>query len=522
MNAVTGFKVTGVLARAIGLYVRNLNDILPLSLAIYAPAAFISMIFVPPGTEAFSMSPIALPVLVPGFVCLCWLQAALIYCLIVRMRSNRFPQLAESLGYSLKILPVLIPLTFVLMLAVYVGLMFFIVPGLLLAALCWVAVPALVVEECGPLTALRRSRHLTSGNRLRICGLCALTLLITVALSGLGSVLANAVGQNAILFWLLTWVTVMLTNGIWNTILAVSYHDLRLLAESEGGERTGTVDQALNRRPGRIPALRARSLPSRDARAALSGGTRMTNAVTGFSAVGVLARAFGLYVRNLPRILLLSLTLCAPAVLLPMVFVPPRDFMRDPADPLFLGLTVGAGWICLDLLTAALIHCLFARMADKPFPPLVEALGHALRVFPGLFLLGALLKLVVLAGLIVLIVPGLVLAAVFWVAIPALTLERRGLPDALRRSRHLTSGNRVRICGLAVLTGLILVVTSELGLVLPEAVWQSAILFWLLSSIPNVLVFGFWVALVVVSYRDLRLLAGAEGGGERPRSADGA
>ena len=124
--------------------------------------------------------------------------------------------------------------------------------------------------------------------------------------------------------------------------------------------------------------------------------------------------------------------------------------------------------------------------------------------------------LAVVAGLIVLIVPGLFLFALWWVAYAALVVERCGVPGALRRSRALTSGNRRRVVGLCVLTLVLTALAAGLGTVLPHIAGQSAVLYWLLPSMVGVLVFGFWVALVVVSYCDLRHLG--EGDDEQART----
>jgi uncharacterized membrane protein len=56
----------------------------------------------------------------------------------------------------------------------------------------------------------------------------------------------------------------------------------------------------------------------------------------------------------------------------------------------------------------------------------------------------------VLLGCILLIVPGLVLYTMWWVAVPAAVIERPGASASLRRSAALTKGYRWQIFGLAV------------------------------------------------------------------------
>lgn len=58
-------------------------------------------------------------------------------------------------------------------------------------------------------------------------------------------------------------------------------------------------------------------------------------------------------------------------------------------------------------------------------------------------------------GLALLIVPGLLVATIYWMIGPALVLEGAGLPDAFRRSAALTKGQRWRVFAVLAVTGLV-------------------------------------------------------------------
>src|SRR5262249_10224520 len=64
-----------------------------------------------------------------------------------------------------------------------VGLILVIIPGLILYAMWFVAVPACVIERLGPWTSLRRSRQLTTGHRSKLFGLA---LLLIIPSGGVG------------------------------------------------------------------------------------------------------------------------------------------------------------------------------------------------------------------------------------------------------------------------------------------------------------------------------------------------
>jgi len=104
-----------------------------------------------------------------------------------------------------------------------VGLILLIIPGLILYAMWFVAVPACVVERLGPWTSLRRSRDLTKGHRWKLCGLALLPIIPSLGITfGLATAAGPVVGP--IIGWFCT--------GIWAAFAAVvgavTYHDLRV------------------------------------------------------------------------------------------------------------------------------------------------------------------------------------------------------------------------------------------------------------------------------------------------------
>ena len=69
-----------------------------------------------------------------------------------------------------KLLP-LLGLTIVVGILVSIGLVFFIIPGIILGLVWFVAVPVLIIEDKGVFDSMSRSGELTKGNRWRIFGL---------------------------------------------------------------------------------------------------------------------------------------------------------------------------------------------------------------------------------------------------------------------------------------------------------------------------------------------------------------
>ncbi|MEM6621662.1 MAG: hypothetical protein AAF674_05490 [Pseudomonadota bacterium] len=115
--------------------------------------------------------------------------------------------LNRALGIAVSCLLMVILCMVITGIAVYIGLILLILPGLYLMGLWFVLIPAIVVERKG-LGAIGRSAELTKGYRWPLVGLVVLFLLIVIGLSiitggaqfvgfGLGTVgliLANVVG----------------------------------------------------------------------------------------------------------------------------------------------------------------------------------------------------------------------------------------------------------------------------------------------------------------------------------------
>jgi hypothetical protein len=130
---------------------------------------------------------------------------------------------------------------FVLTLAVIMAVFF------LISALFFAVVPAVVLEELGPLDAIVRSLRLAKGALARITGVLAVTLLISY-LPVLGVLLLTGGLQGALSPWaaqaagqstsavlveqLLTWLVGLLTTPFVFSVLVLLYYDRRVRTEA--------------------------------------------------------------------------------------------------------------------------------------------------------------------------------------------------------------------------------------------------------------------------------------------------
>lgn len=118
------------------------------------------------------------------------------------------------------------------------------------------------------------------------------------------------------------------------------------------------------------------------------------------------------------------------------------------------------------VLHAALIRSAMAQMEGRP-SNLGDNLAAGLRLFLPFIGLSILASLAITCGLILLVVPGVILACAWSVAVPALVEENTGVFGAFRRSAELTRGNRWRIFGLAwAYIGIVLIVAIPIGILI--------------------------------------------------------
>ncbi len=143
--------------------------------------------------------------------------------------ADRPVRFGAMLGAGVRRAAPIVATGFLAYLAVAVGLVLLVIPGIFVATALSVAVPVVVVERVGAVQALRRSWDLTRDHRLKM-----FLALLVLALVGFG---ANVAGQVATRLlgpagFLLALPLQVLIMSLPVLLPAVAYHDLRV--EREG------------------------------------------------------------------------------------------------------------------------------------------------------------------------------------------------------------------------------------------------------------------------------------------------
>jgi uncharacterized membrane protein len=199
--------------------------------------------------------------------------------------------------------------------------------------------------------------------------------------------------------------------------------------------------------------------------------------------------------------------------LVAIVTVLPHQLGGDPqttggAAQTFVAAIVG--WILQFIGQAVILYGSFQAMRGRPVV-IRDALRRGFSRFLLLVAISILVALGLAIGFMLLIVPGIILAMRWAVAVPACVVENLGPISSLRRSAELTKGHRWKIFGMTVLILVLFIIALVIigalvgtgVVVVPQGVGRG-----LLAAIVGVIVTGIVTAycnvVAAMIYHDLR------------------
>ena len=156
---------------------------------------------------------------------------------------------------------------------------------------------------------------------------------------------------------------------------------------------------------------------------------------------------------------------------------------------------------------AGAIHFVVSTLRVAP-PTLAETLQPALRKCPHVLVVHILVNVAAGLGSLLLLVPGIVLMLMFWVAVPATVVEG-GIVSAMRRSHELTRGHKWRVLGLLALL-LAAFVAAGVAFATGAAMLATLLAQWwafALVQLFQVATYMVWGVVTAVSYYHLRTIA---------------
>lgn len=226
------FRVFSVFGRSFTVLFRNIVPFGVLSLALTLPYVLWDYL-----TSTVGGGSAVWPGIVGTIINLTFgylLTAALTFGTIRDLRGNG-ATVGECLQYGLPLIGKVLGLALLYGLLVWLGLIAFVIPGIVVMVVYWVLIPVAVIEQETIGGSFRRASYLSAGSRWRIFGLFILFVICFALLMGvvIGTATTAAMDGTGVGIGtsLLTWLVTALLGAFGSTLYAVSYHDLRVAKE---------------------------------------------------------------------------------------------------------------------------------------------------------------------------------------------------------------------------------------------------------------------------------------------------
>jgi len=227
-----------------------------------------------------------------------------------------------------------------------------------------------------------------------------------------------------------------------------------------------------------------------------------------FSIGRVIGDSFGVYARNFVSFTALALVIGLVSlafqllILVPMMVSGSQDPTQINWGLVFLGSVIPM--VVNALTQATIIYGTFQDLRGQR-AGIGDCITRGLISIVPVIIGSILLSLGVSVGLMLIIVPGLILLVMWWVYIPAIVVESKGIFEAFGRSRELTRGRRWHLLGLILIVGIVvLIVSFAIGKALQDATGQVSTVGSIIQYAVLSVLTAFNSVLVAVGYYYLR------------------
>jgi hypothetical protein len=231
-----------------------------------------------------------------------------------------------------------------------------------------------------------------------------------------------------------------------------------------------------------------------------------TYAERDFQVGAALSKAFTVLARNALPFGIIAVTAVLPLFLLRLMFLGQQIgvTVNNPSRLLWTALASLAMSIVLGAISQAIIlYGAFEDMRGRPVNLISSIRFGGRRI---LSVLGVAVLFTLLTGLatLLLVIPGLIVFTMWYVAIPACVVEGTGPRKSLSRSAELTKGHRWKVFGMLTVFIIIDLLGNQL-LVVAAAKALGATVGLLTSLVWRACLGAFYPVLAVVTYHDLRV-----------------
>lgn len=202
--------------------------------------------------------------------------------------------------------------------------------------------------------------------------------------------------------------------------------------------------------------------------------------LTPFTSVsGVLGQAWRAFWKEFPTIAMLALIIFAPVEAVKSYFL--YEYNQQENFFLVLRLDMWIGGILGALFTPAIIYAVMWRLRTGGEPEVRASLRWGVRMWARTFGYRFLAGIAIIVGLILLIIPGILIAVLLSLVAPVVAVEGDAQSNVLRRSWELARRHGWKILGACVLAFLVYILMSA-GVGLVFGVMMIFAEHWVLSA----------------------------------------
>lgn len=222
----------------------------------------------------------------------------------------------------------------------------------------------------------------------------------------------------------------------------------------------------------------------------------------------VISRAFSILFKNFVPFMVLTAIVYAPIIVGTLVVLGrAQEGMLEEQDPTILipfVVSVSVGTFVLNLIASAAVMYGVIEQLRGQHASMGACISVGLKRLLPVLGVGVLMGLCIVLGLAALIIPGIIIYCMFYVAVPVTVIEHLGPIDALKRSKALTDGFKGSLFLLIILLALI---GAGIGMVVglvPEAAPDTVELVIDLGS--DVFLGALSAVVTAIAYHDLRVI----------------
>jgi hypothetical protein len=229
-----------------------------------------------------------------------------------------------------------------------------------------------------------------------------------------------------------------------------------------------------------------------------------------FSIGRVIGDSFGVFARNFVSFSILALLIGLINLAYALINIEASIEAATTGQPDLAGSAIRGvlGMLVGSLTQAAIIFGTFQDLRGQK-AGVGECIARGLTAMLPVIVASILFSLAMVIGLFLLIVPGVIILLMWWVYVPAIVVEGKGIFGSFGRSAELTKGRRWRILGLLLVVFVIIIIVytligvfSTLGLFAFAS--DPLVGFIVVEYVLTALLAAFTAVLAAVSYYYLR------------------